>query len=370
MVMIQAQDSGRPAGLRGRLGELCYSSGLLHSLQRMRSWWRKDLRILAYHRVMELPDPEHFDFDLELISATPQQFRQQMQWLKQHYLPMRLSDVAALINAGKEVPADTVVVTFDDGYIDNYRIAFPILRELGVPATFFVSTGHIDSGRPYAYDWVVHMILRTRAERLRLPELGIDMPLPASRTERRALAGSVLTYMKELDAIAQSALIARLEDEWQMPSGTAPADCLPMSWAQVREMHAAGFEIGSHGVHHRMLSKLPPSELAYEVRHSKATLDRELGPSPMLMSYPVGGDRAFNARVIETTRAAGYELACAYISGTNPHPESNRYALNRLPVERNMGLGWFAAMLTMPHLMSYPTVHRTHSIDEAPTCSR
>ncbi len=146
------------SGIRGRVAELCYSSGALHSLQRVRSWWQKDLRILAYHRVMPLPDPATFDFDLELISTSPERFRVQMQRLKQHFRPLRLTDVVAALNAGDALPPDAVVVTFDDGYDDNYRIAYPILRELGIPATFFVSTGHIDSGKPFAYDWLVHMI--------------------------------------------------------------------------------------------------------------------------------------------------------------------------------------------------------------------
>ena len=76
-MVTQREDSGRASGIRGRLGELCYSSGLLHSLQWMRGWWQKDLRILAYHRVMPLPDPRIYDFDLELISTPPERFREQ-----------------------------------------------------------------------------------------------------------------------------------------------------------------------------------------------------------------------------------------------------------------------------------------------------
>lgn len=368
-MVIRKEDSGRASGIRGRLGELCYSSGLLHSLQRVRSLWNKDLRILAYHRVMTLPDPATFDFDLELISTSPERFRAQMEMVKRRFRPMRLSDVAAMLEAGKPLPADAVVVTFDDGYDDNYRVAFPILRELGIPATFFVSTGHIDSGRPYAYDWLVHVILGTSAERLVLPELGMDLAIPSERQGRRKLATRILSEMKEIDAIAQEALITRLEVEWQIPSDVTPVDCRPMTWTQLREMQAAGFEIGSHGVNHRMLAKLSPQEMENEVRHSKETLERELGPVPMLMSYPVGGDRAFDAQVIEATRAAGFQLACSYICGTNPQPISNRYALNRLPVERMMGLGWFTAMLTLPSLMSYPTLSRTMEVAPATSCS-
>lgn len=369
-MVMDAQDSGRASGLRGQIGELCYSSGLLHTLQRMRSWWHKDLRILAYHRITPLPDPDTYDFDLELISASPERFREQMQMLRQRFRPMRLSDVATMIDAGEEIPADAVVVTFDDGYDDNYHVAFPILRELGVPATFFVSTGHIDSGKPYAYDWLVHMILLAPADaRLRVPELRIDIPVPAERQPRRDLATELLSRMKEMDARAQSSLIERLQWEWNIPADHAPPQCRPMTWSQLREMHAAGMEIGSHGVHHRMLSKLPLADMAFEIQYSRDTLLRELGPAVGLMSYPVGGDRAFDERVISLTREAGFAVACSYISGTNPDPAGNRYALYRLPVERNMGPGWFASMLTMPSLMSYPTLSRAPAQEPAAPCS-
>lgn len=368
-MVIQGETSGKATGIRGRLAELCYSVGLLHVLQRLRAMRNKDLRILAYHRIMAAPDPMAFEFDLELISTSPERFREQMLRIRERFHPMRLSDVISALDAGTPLPADAVAVTFDDGYDDNYKIAFPILRELGIPATFFVSTGHIDSGRPFGYDWLVHMILRSTAKRLVLPEVGIDMPMPPTRPERRALATRVLSSMKNVDAIAQEEMISRLEKEWKMPSNVTPVDCRPMTWEQLREMHAAGFEIGSHGVHHRMLSKLPHAVMEQEVRQSKATLDRELGSAATLMSYPVGGDRAFDEQVIKATRDAGFQLACCYICGTNPQPLVNRYALQRLPVERMMGAGWFAAMVAVPDFMSYPTVRHQAILDRAQACS-
>jgi len=354
----------KSTGIRERLGELCYNTGLLNPLQKMRAWWQKDLRILAYHRVMPVPDPERYPFDMELISTSPEEFREQMLLVKERYRPMRLTDVAAAINAGQALPPDAVVITFDDGYDDNYRIVYPILKELGVPATFFISTGHIDSGRPYAYDWLVHMILLTNANRLELPELNMDEPMPATRAERRALAIRVLGNMKEISALTQAAMIRRLEKAWNMPSDHAyPADCRPMNWDQLREMRAAGLEIGSHGVNHWMLSKLPREELEREVFDSRNALLRELGPMALLMSYPVGSNRAFDREVIEVTRDAGFDLACSYISGTNLQPASNRYSLYRIAVERYYGKAWFAALLALPGLIGYPTPAHLASTD-------
>jgi hypothetical protein len=187
---------------------------------------------------------------------------------------------------------------------------------------------------------------------------------------RRRIAGNVLLRMKWLDALEQTAMTERLEAEWNMPSAKArPADCRPMTWDQAREMEAAGLEFGSHGVHHRMLARLPQDEMEREIRASKATLDRELRHPAVLMSYPVGGDRAYNAAVIAATRNAGFQLACSYVCGTNAEPSENRYSLSRLPVESNMGPGWFAAMLALPQLMSYPTPPHAATGPRESTCS-
>lgn len=342
-------------GLRGRVGTVLHECGLLRPLQRMRSWWHRDLRILAYHRVLAEVDSEAFEFDLDLVSASAAGFREQMKLLRQRFQPMRLGDAVAAIMARQALPANAVVVTFDDGYDDNYRVAYPILRELGVPATFFVSTGHIDSGLPYDYDWLVHMLLATTQSNISIPELAMDTPAPPTRAARRYLVSHALRRLKMLDGPAQAALIARLARDWEMLRERSHVNCQPMSWQQLREMHDSGFEIGSHGVHHRMLAKLPQAELEFELRESKAVLERELGAPVSLIAYPVGGYSAFDDRVIDATAAAGYLAGCSYITGTNPVANLQRYALRRLAVERNMGLGWFDAMLTLPEWLSYST---------------
>lgn len=365
---MPAEEGGYAMGVRGRLGELCHRSGALRLLQQLRRWGRKDLRILAYHRVLTLSDGQQFNFDLDLVSASAEGFREQMLLLKKHFSPISLTAAGLAIQAGQPLPSDAVVVTFDDGYDDNYRVAYPILRELGVPATFFVSTGYIDNGRPYDYDWLVHMILLAPMDRLVIPELSLELSQGDSREARRQLAGMALSRIKLLGSLAQTALMERLERDWRMPRDAGNPDCRPMSWEQLREMHAAGFEIGSHGVHHRMLAKLPQEELEFELSESKASLERQLGAAATTISYPVGGESAFDDRVVSAAISAGYQVGCSYICGTNLLASPQRHALYRLPVERMMGLGWFDAMLTLPEWVSYPT-SRTSTETAQTECS-
>lgn len=357
-MVSQREPASSNGGLRVRIGTLTHRTGVLGVLRQLRSLGVRDLRILAYHRVLTLADPERFGFDLEVVSASAERFHEQMRLLKRKFHPIALGEVLRRVEAGRAMPRHAVAVTFDDGYDDNYRIAFPILRELDVPATFFVSTGHVEDGLPFAYDWLAHMVLDTSASRLALPEVGLDMLLPPGRAARRSLVEQLLDRVKNLDDDAQQALLLRLAATLKMPRDHAEPDCRPMDWEQLREMHRAGFEIGSHGVTHRMLSKLSQDELARELHDSRAALTRELGEAPVLLSYPVGGTRAFDQRVMQAAHDAGYRLACSYISGTNPAPADNRLALHRLPVERQMDAGWFAAMLSLPGLMAYPTAHR------------
>lgn len=347
------------AGRRQLLARWCHRAGVLPLLRHMRLGARDDVRVLAYHRVLESADPSGFSFDTELISASAQAFEEQMRYLKQRFVPMRFAEVLDHLDRGKRVPKGAVLVTFDDGYDDNYRVAFPILRDLDMSGMFFVSTGHIDSGRPYAYDWLVHMVCSTPATRLQAPELGIDWPLGETLVARRAQASELLDRLKSLDDDGQCALIARLEREWNLPREQGHPDCRPMTWDQLREMHRHGMEIGSHGVDHRMLAKLSPARMQAEVHGSKSTLERELGAPVAVLSYPVGGPDAFDSQTIEAVRAAGYRMACSYVAGTRAVEGKTLYSLPRLPVERQMDRAWFEAMVAVPEMFSYASRLRT-----------
>lgn len=322
-------------------------------IARARAALRHDVRILAYHRVLDTAEPTCFRFDPELISASCDAFHRQLDIIRRRFVPMRFDELIDRLDRGRAVPRRAVLITFDDGYDDNYRCAWPILRDAGLSAMFFVSTGHIDSGRPYAYDWLVYMLCTTRAACLQAPELEIDWALPDDLPGRRDLAARLLDRIKALDADAQQALIDRLQREWSLPSDAGHVDCRPMTWAQLREMRAGGMEIGSHGVEHRMLAKMSSAAMREEVAASKRTIERELGSEAQVISYPVGGVDAYNAEVIAAVRDAGYRVACSYLAGPETLHADSRFAMRRIPVERQMEADWFEGMLALPEVFCH-----------------
>lgn len=101
------------------------------------------LIVLAYHRIMEFD--ENFPFDIELISARPQQFEKQIKHISKYYSPITIEELCECHRTKSKIPDRSVLITFDDGFYDNYEYAFPVLKKYNVPATIFVSTDYIDS---------------------------------------------------------------------------------------------------------------------------------------------------------------------------------------------------------------------------------
>ena len=114
--------------------------------------WTLKVPILMYHYI-SVPPPDADIYRVDL-SVTPDMFRQQMTWLRDNgYTTIDLYDLTLAIVSQQELPAKPVLLTFDDGYIDNYQNAFPILQEFGFKGTFFIVTEFIDKGREGYMTW-------------------------------------------------------------------------------------------------------------------------------------------------------------------------------------------------------------------------
>jgi peptidoglycan/xylan/chitin deacetylase (PgdA/CDA1 family) len=189
-------------------------------------------------------------------------FAEQMAFLARHFDVIGPQELAGLSDAPK---GRHVLVSFDDGYRDNFELAFPVLRAHGISATFFVTTGFLDGGLAAWWDEVAWMVRHATATRLPKGEW-LQAGLSTERPQREATIHALLEAYKALQG-------SRCADflDW-LAQATGSGRCPPddarkdwMTWDMLREMRAAGMTIGGHSVHHAVLSRLTPEQQDAEI---------------------------------------------------------------------------------------------------------
>ncbi|MBS0354169.1 MAG: polysaccharide deacetylase family protein [Proteobacteria bacterium] len=281
------------------------------------------LSALIFHRVFPVQDPfypsevyaEKFD---ELLSILVRRF---------NVLP--LGEAIALWRDGR-LPPRALVITFDDGYADNFTVAYPILRKHGVEAAFFIASGYLDGGVMFN-DLVIESLRRTQLDEIDLEWLGLGRVNIADLPRRRSVTNEVLLKVKYLSLQAREEALARLISETQVDR---PVD-LMMSSEQLRALRDGGMEIGGHTMNHPILAVLDDQAAENEVVLNRAHLTQILGEPPRFFAYPNGKPGVdYLARDVRIIRRAGYEAAFTTSRGSIGK-ESDRFELPRFtPWER------------------------------------
>jgi peptidoglycan/xylan/chitin deacetylase (PgdA/CDA1 family) len=197
-----------------------------------------------------------------------------------------------------------VVLTFDDGYADNFEQALPILEEFQVPATIFVSTGWVDTTDEAWWD---------ELERIFLLGLGHSSGRP-----RRELEGAYWASHREIKGLPVSERRRRLDDLrriWDVPPG-GRASHRALSWEQVRRLARSPLiTLGAHTVHHPQLSTQDRATQEQEIGESRRALESLTNQSIRVFSYPYGTRTDYDRNSLELVRAAGFEKVAANFNG-------------------------------------------------------
>lgn len=261
---------------------------------------RARLSVFIFHRVLQQPDPL---FPAELDAAG---FRAVCQWIRRWFNVLPADNAAARLRAGT-LPARAAALTFDDGYADNHDVAMPLLKQLGLPCTFFVATGFLDGGRMWN-DSVIEAVRRTRRPALALGDLlpGVGELPCTSVAERRMALSAVIARVKYLDPPHRQATV----DEIARRADTSLPNDLMMTSGQVRGLRAAGMQIGAHTVSHPILARLSADEARREITDSKRHLEALLGEPVRLFAYPNGKPgEDYVQQNVDIVREAGFQAA-------------------------------------------------------------
>ncbi len=299
---------------------LAASSGLTR-LRRRRRHRRGDFRlyVLEYHDVAGGVEHEG--------TVSTERFRRHLRYLKQRFRIDTLAAAYERLEAPGGPGRDLLAITFDDGYAGNYEDAWPVLREGGVPATFYLTTGFLD-GAELWFDFARRAI---DAARRGAPEVAA----PAIETLRDALGSwppvestdRVVRRLKYLRPARRDLALGVLRDT---DLELAPA-ARPLTWDQAVEMAAAGAELGAHTVTHPILSTLEPAAQEEEIRRSRRRIAEVTGHEPVSFAYPNGSARDYDRHTVEITGRLGFRAACTTRRGSN-RPGENRLTLKRIGI--------------------------------------
>lgn len=328
----------------GLATRLLARSGVGSCLERAIPW--SGVLVLNYHRI---GDAAGSLFDRGLWSATSEAFSDQLRFLKSHVEIISPDQLAIAVRSRR---GRYCLLTFDDGYRDNFEIAFPLLKAAGVTATFFVVTGFLDAPKVPWWDEISWMVRTSRQNRLDLPEW-LPGAVSLDQSDREAAVRQLLRRYKDmpaesteryLDSLAEAAGTGR--------SGAEMGRNLFMDWEMVRQMRDGGMTIGGHTRNHPILARATPQQQREEILGCGRRLAEVLGEPMRYFSYPVGGRRAFDSVTRDCLREASVRFAFSYYGGCRGFSDWDDYDVRRVAVESYRTADWFRSIVTWPRLFA------------------
>jgi peptidoglycan/xylan/chitin deacetylase (PgdA/CDA1 family) len=346
---------------RERVAEALDRSGalrlLLETRARVGSPW---ITVLAYHRVGEPSSAGPF---ANTFDVRPERLESDLAFVKRWFDVIGVDDLIAHRRGGA-LPPNPVMITFDDGYVDNHDVALPILERAGVKATFFIATSFVDERRLFWWDRISYLVQSSTRD-----AIAITYPEPLTLrlgAEREASARLLLDIVKQryaldlprfMDGIAEAAGVALGREEERRL-----ADRVLMTWEQVRDLRARGMDVQSHSSAHRVLQTVPLAELARDLTGAREKLEAVLGEPVRTIAYPVGPSIADDPAIRAVVRAAGYDIGFSYRTGkVNYRWAVDPYDVRRMATGIDVAPVLFQAMLAYPGLAAGRPVGRAAS---------
>jgi peptidoglycan/xylan/chitin deacetylase (PgdA/CDA1 family) len=275
--------------------------------------------VLTYHRIL--------GDDRSLSGLPVESFAAQMRWLREHCRP--ISADALVEQASASHPAKpAVLVTFDDGYRDYHDHAYPVLKELGIPALVFLATSFIDHGGMLWTDAIQWAALSTRRDRVKLPWSDASPTALPNARARAELGERARAHLKTLpDAARRAALEALLAELGDPPR----RERLMLNWDEVRRtMDLTQF--GGHTHTHPILSRLSREQAETEIRTCRDRIAAETGQTPTTFAYPNGRPADYTPETQAILKRHGFGLVFTTTRGL-AGPTSDWMAIRRLPGE-------------------------------------
>lgn len=294
-------------------------------------WPRKGVAIFMFHSVQ----PPSSISSLANFCIDPLTFEKRIRFLSRYNcVPMR--SVAAATRSA-ELPPDAIAITFDDGYADNYYLAYPVLKKYSMPGTIYLTTNYIGTDQLLPLNRLYDAVERTEDIEVVLPpELGPPDGSPVTlgvRTEdeKKKTVAYLRSRLKKLKPDDLERTVDLMCTQLLRGHGRARGKELKMlSWQEVGAMQDL-LEFGSHTMNHCIVSKVSEDRLKRELQISKSEIERHTSEHVIHFAFPNGGREDYDERAIMFLKVLGYQTAVTTLHGVNTSV-SSPFELRRLSV--------------------------------------
>lgn len=280
--------------------------------------------VLTYHRFSEEKISFHTSVD---------EFTAHLHYLRKNCTVLPLKTIIDLIDRGEYIPANSVAITIDDGYLDAYELAFPVLWDFAYSATVFAITDFVDGKIWLWTDKMRYVIGETKMNELRISfgDYGtIEMKLGGEVYKDADNLNSLLKKLPDDEKEQKIEEIAKLLDV-AIPE-IPPAEFAAFNWEQAREMDESAVFIESHTVTHPILTKIDDHRLKLELSESKKVIEKELDKNAEIFCYPNG---SLDERVRNAVENAGYKNAVTTDFGF-VDPRGDSFLMHRMDAQNDV----------------------------------
>ncbi len=333
-----------PSGKKHFLANVLDYSGANRLLRHWDSW--SGLLVLNYHRI---GDPLECEFDRNLFSASQENFEKQVRLFQSSADLITVDDLETVLKADR---GKHILITFDDGYRDNYELAFPVLKACHATALFFIATSFIDSPRFAWWSEIAWMVRNAQVNTIPADKW-FDAPLEIGEGyPSQAIGQAVRRYWSLQDDETDDYLSSLAQATGAGRCPPSLAENLRMSWEMIQEMHEASMGFGGHTVNHPILAQISASRQREEIVGCRDRLAEKLGTAPLSFGYPVGQAHMFTSETKQILQEAGYRFAFSFYGNHCKTSHQDWLDIPRCSIEYSLPRAILNSRLTIPQIFA------------------
>ncbi len=306
-----------------------YSSGALTLMTKMqKSRGSFTCIMLLFHRIVD--DKSVYLFKSSAMHCQVGDFRDEIAYLKRNYNIVGMDEAVDGLRSGRGFKSPTINITFDDGYRDNYTLAYPILKEYDVPATIYLTTSLIGTDGKTWTDRIEAALLGTEKEVVRHPFLAGGEEFPIGTKEgKRAASIKIAEALKVMPDETRKTMLDEFINKLGVNQRNGSSRMM-LSWDEVREMAENGITMGCHTHSHPILSKMSLPDAKTEILISKQIVEEQLKMPVRHFAYPNGRAEDFSEDLRDYCREIGFASVASVIYGVNDPADWNAFCVKRV----------------------------------------